>query len=650
MEGSYDRYYILFFFLLYAILNLQLLFSERDDSDKASRHRENFKRANASLSRATFNETTWGFPEPFRHYIDEVIDARLIVKAGGRFYQQPFGLVRGDWLKGSTKPEATVHGLEEQSPDLAWRRAVNTSRRGVMHLDLKRDLTDAPAMNATFGFVYGRLSLYSDIALNESKSLLLEGLHVVSNGSIYLHGYSSASEYDPSNLLGILPADLFSKAKEGLERHLNQSLGLFENMTDPSLNASCWVQMVAQLMPFAPKYSREEILALEAELEKPQGVSTIPAMPLHFNTFVYSPNCPDVAVYSSVVGDKEEVLIGKVVLCAGMAAGLGLAEALLMIAQTEYSATHSMVCKVSMGSLLLHMAVDGYMLLVHIYAAIAVLPARLPLLSSAFFFLVTLGLYEVKYLRLLVRVQRPETSHLRNGRALAIYHLLFYFLMLGGLMLVFQTLFSRGKLQLAMIRTFFFGLYSFWIPQIWRNITRGTSKGLSPTYTVGISATKLAIPLYLFAYPGNVLGLSTETHSWVWYLVAYVAAQILILFSQDWLGPRWLVPAFLLPPTYNYHPILARTNEEEPLDPSHKDCAICMLSLLEPDSSDPSTPLLHPQTTTYRSSATMSLARFSSSRGLMVTPCQHYFHTSCLDQWMKIKLECPVCRTPLPPN
>ncbi|KAI0241303.1 hypothetical protein L0F63_006174, partial [Massospora cicadina] len=184
-----------------------------------------FKRANASL----------------------MIDARLIVKAGGRFYQQPFGLVRGDWLKGSTKPEATVHGLEEQSPDLAWRRA------GVMHLDLKRDLTDAPAMNATFGFVYGRLSLYSDIALNESKSLLLEGLHVVSNGSIYLHGYSSASEYDPSNLLGILPRrTFFSKAKEGLERHLNQSLGLFENMTDPSLNASCWVRMVAQLMRSPP--------------------------------------------------------------------------------------------------------------------------------------------------------------------------------------------------------------------------------------------------------------------------------------------------------------------------------------------------------------------------------------------------------------
>ena len=32
----------------------------------------------------------------------------------------------------------------------------------------------------------------------------------------------------------------------------------------------------------------------------------------------------------------------------------------------------------------------------------------------------------------------------------------------------------------------------------------------------------------------------------------------------------------------------------------------------------------------------------------MVTPCDHLFHPSCLQQWMEIKLECPICRAALP--
>ena len=32
-----------------------------------------------------------------------------------------------------------------------------------------------------------------------------------------------------------------------------------------------------------------------------------------------------------------------------------------------------------------------------------------------------------------------------------------------------------------------------------------------------------------------------------------------------------------------------------------------------------------------------------------VTPCDHVFHDICLSQWMDLKMECPVCRAPLPP-
>lgn len=32
----------------------------------------------------------------------------------------------------------------------------------------------------------------------------------------------------------------------------------------------------------------------------------------------------------------------------------------------------------------------------------------------------------------------------------------------------------------------------------------------------------------------------------------------------------------------------------------------------------------------------------------MIAPCDHIFHKSCLEQWMDVKMECPICRTNLP--
>jgi hypothetical protein len=33
---------------------------------------------------------------------------------------------------------------------------------------------------------------------------------------------------------------------------------------------------------------------------------------------------------------------------------------------------------------------------------------------------------------------------------------------------------------------------------------------------------------------------------------------------------------------------------------------------------------------------------------LMITPCHHVFHTICLQNWMNVKLICPLCNNVLP--
>ncbi len=33
------------------------------------------------------------------------------------------------------------------------------------------------------------------------------------------------------------------------------------------------------------------------------------------------------------------------------------------------------------------------------------------------------------------------------------------------------------------------------------------------------------------------------------------------------------------------------------------------------------------------------------NKPFMITPCKHVFHSDCLEEWFKMKKECPNCRT-----
>lgn len=37
------------------------------------------------------------------------------------------------------------------------------------------------------------------------------------------------------------------------------------------------------------------------------------------------------------------------------------------------------------------------------------------------------------------------------------------------------------------------------------------------------------------------------------------------------------------------------------------------------------------------------------AKEFMKTPCNHKYHVPCLKKWMEIRLECPSCRTVIPP-
>ena len=162
------------------------------------------------------------------------------------------------------------------------------------------------------------------------------------------------------------------------------------------------------------------------------------------------------------------------------------------------------------------------------------------------------------------------------------------------------------------------------MPQIYKNARDDANRALAPLFVYGTALNRLAPPLYGFGSATNVLRVLAATPragaprrdvAFCAALALWQAAQVAVLRLQDTRGPRWFVPARLLPPVYDW----ARDcRHVAPSDGAPLECSICMADV------------------------------DVSGRAHMVTPCDHVFHDRCLQKWLRVKRECPVCRAPLP--
>jgi len=91
------------------------------------------------------------------------------------------------------------------------------------------------------------------------------------------------------------------------------------------------------------------------------------------------------------------------------------------------------------------------------------------------------------------------------------------------------------------LRPILFIMYSFWIPQIVSNVFRDTRKPLHPHYILGMTLTRLAIPLYIFGCPSNFMRIELDWN-WCISLVLFMGLQALVLLLQHYLGSRWFIP------------------------------------------------------------------------------------------------------------
>ena len=268
--------------------------------------------------------------------------------------------------------------------------------------------------------------------------------------------------------------------------------------------------------------------------------------------------------------------------------------------------------------------------------------------------------------------QQPSTTR----RELGALYTRFYFALLT---LLFLSLWATS--WPTYLRTLYTNILSLlylspFLPQIHRNVIRNCRKALTWRFVIGESLLRLTPFAYFWCWEENILFADNDGIMFM-VMVGWVWCQIFALGVQEVVGPRVFVPAGWAPKAYDYHPVLREGDAEaggnmpigfteaiadsasspvatassssaangvggrssKKADGSKRafDCAICTETFEVP------------VVGVGESEASTSTATLFARRGYMVTPCRHIFHSSCLEGWMRYRLQCPVCREGVPP-
>ncbi|KAF0717459.1 Aste57867_2274 [Aphanomyces stellatus] len=299
---------------------------------------------------------------------------------------------------------------------------------------------------------------------------------------------------------------------------------------------------------------------------------------------------------------------------------LCLGQIYLLLKQLQQSSTPAAAAKASLVTIGLQAVVDSYLCLLHLTTGIVAQHIFTLFATVSFFQLIIFSIFEMRFLLVIWKARRPQ--QFTEGwnvmrRELTTLYSRFYISLLVGLCLIY---YGWQWLHLLVIVA-----CSFWVPQIVHNVHREVRNPFDNAYVIGMTLSRLFLPLYMYGCPKNFLTampiFPAQYHpSLCVGLVVWMAVQVVVLLLQRYYGPRFFIPAMFLPVKYNYERRMAadqlsllRVNQGDELD-----CVICMVEL------------------------------DVDARDYMIAPCDHIFHRPCLQEWMQVKMECPTCRSPLP--
>lgn len=442
-------------------------------------------------------------------------------------------------------------------------------------------------------------------------------------------------------------------------------------------NNKCEYMMFLQLDPWND-YDRDEMKLIDKELNWPLGrpinISKIPPVTIK-SGLMYSPDCGITLKVNETKGTLYEIKIRTMRIHILFGILLFIAQIYLLLRQMQHTNTPSSVNKISVYSFSMINLVDGLLTCIYFISASVIPELYLPLIISAFASFILASIFETRYLISVYASQVNEQSvgirtllsgNLEDAERLgdrpviipdeasissSLYGRVFFTLFVSAF-IVLSSLTWPLHLRKIFEYTSLCILYSYWVPQIFRNAIKGIQSRstrmrnnttanrrqnklpLLWSFVIGTSVIRILPIVYVFTYSSNVFRHHRDVRFAV-LLSLWLAFQIAVLYSQDILGARWFLPQHTIPEGYSYFKsvtlqYLSEHGDSNSMETHSVDCAICMSAvLLNIEDVD----------------ETQKVDIYS----YMITPCNHIFHTDCLENWMNYKLQCPVCRAPLHP-
>ncbi len=260
-------------------------------------------------------------------------------------------------------------------------------------------------------------------------------------------------------------------------------------------------------------------------------------------------------------------------------------------------------------------------------------------------------------LRLLLFSWRSRNMDLLFSNPTLFRRKMFYFY------LFFYILLFACLLNIRSILTNFLGnliLFSCsWIFQIIYSIKTGTRPPMSRSYIFFSSIGRLFPAIYLKAYPYNAFELK-PSYLKTFTICLIVLIETFIVLLQKTFGPKVIIPKKWKTLPYNYYRDNVDVNSHISQNPN---CVICLEDLSK-DIDDnfnevdvkkknkiekmKKIPVFGFCITKIENWA-LSMVGKVEKKKYMITPCDHVFHTVCLEKWLHLKNECPYCKQKIPP-
>lgn len=505
----------------------------------------------------------------------------------------------------------------------------------------------------------------------------------------------------------VIHEELFEKAKLLVRQYMNitdiENEVTMRDMESDLTNAVRQCEYISYFQFAKSKHLYDQLRAIDEELINPSGqpiLTPVPKLEIK-SAMMFSPDCGKAFRLKDdkpLMGDKREVITLKYKSVLAVLLLLVLIQLSLYIRLIKKVKTPGELSKISISCLVMIAFQDNSIQLVFFFGSTSFLRNLYFLAATiAVILFIMFGFFEVQLIKDVSKIQANErdttwweilrgsvqtresdssnsTTNEENqdnqphreapvsvlneeGRLSNSSIILATFSSIIMVFLFFFTATLRARYRRDLEFLGFIVFNSYWCPQFFRNTLKNKRVALTWEFLLTTSLIRL-IPIWYVCLDRKNPFYHHRDEMMATVVTLWVLFQLSLLALQYFIGPRFWIKENWLPKSYNYHtPLsllelengfssdifsqLSSQNEnlnlsKSPIVSCKIDCAICMNHIEVPIAVDTKIGL-------------KSLRDSRKTLSYMMTPCRHVFHTECLEDWMKYKLQCPVCRNGLPP-